>query len=86
MAHNHKVKTSVGEAVEITICVSGVHIKVVTIAIAATKMGYSRRHVQNLCEWKKLIAIKVSGIWFVHEHEIITYRQSVRRTNKNKVS
>lgn len=78
MIHKHETKTSVGQVVKITVCIDGIHIPVVTSQVAARRMGYTRRHVQNLCEWQKLIAIKISGIWFVHELECETYRQNVR--------
>lgn len=74
-----QVKTSRGQVVtKIIIEIDGVCIPVVPIQIAAKRMGYSVRHVRNLCSWQQLIAIKISGLWFVHELECETYPQTVR--------
>lgn len=73
------IQTSAGQAVsKITICIDDVFISVVPLPFAAKKMGYSLRHVRNLCNWEQLIAIKISGVWFVYEQEIESYPKTVR--------
>lgn len=79
MKKTDDIKTSEGQLVSrITVTIDGVTIPVVPISIAAFRMDYSVRHVRNLCNWEQLIAIKISGLWFVHELECELYPQKVR--------
>lgn len=76
------IKTSVGQVVsKITICIDGVTISVVPLSIAAKRMGYTNRHTRFLCNSLQLIAIKICGLWFIHELEIETYPQKVMKTD-----
>ena len=73
MSESGEVKTSVGQVVsKMTVTLDGVTIPVVPAKFASNRLGYSRRHMNRLCDEGELIAIKICGVWFIHELEIET--------------
>ena len=75
-----QIKTSVGQVVsKMTVVVDGVCTPVVPVQIAAARLGYSLSHTRFLCNSLQLTAIKIAGLWFVHELETETPSQTIRR-------
>jgi len=78
-AKNHPIRTSEGQFVSnLTITIEGVEIAVLPLDVAAIRLGYTPRYVRKMCNTGALIAIKISGRWYVSELALKTVPQKER--------
>lgn len=71
------IRTSVGQVVtQMTVTIDGATVSVVPLSIAALRLAYSPRYVRMLCDSGQLIAIKISGMWFVLEYSVELFPQT----------
>lgn len=73
------MRTEAGQSVgQVAMCLDGVSVPVVSLKIAATRLGYTNAHTRLLCETDKLIGFKLDGRWWVLERSIQVYASALR--------
>jgi len=73
------MRTSAGQLVgRVIMSLDCVSVPVVSLRIAAFRLGYSPAHTRLLCDLGLLIGIKLDGRWWVLERSIEVYAPTLR--------
>jgi len=69
---------TVGQVGRIWFDKDGIICELITTYDASKELGYSERHIRRLCDEGELIAIKVSGFWFIEKPSLEHVRERVK--------
>ena len=68
---DNTMRTSAGQSVgQVWMCLDGVYVPVVTLKVAAIRLGYSLSCARMLCDMGTLIGFKIDRCWWVLERSI----------------
>lgn len=77
------MRTSAGQLVgQVTVCLDGVSVPVVSLKVAAIRLGYTNGHTRLMCDTGSLIGFKMDGRWWVLERSIEVYVLALRHQSQ----